>query len=214
MYLRDLSIRCSEIELKDYLKSINHVVEIFLYYLPKKYNFCGLGKVNISLAGFKNNFYAECFGIAEYCYPDFELKKFQALSLREQEVEILNIITSSFLFIAKKFQIDPSPILETSRKTLESNFYLKIPLKISKCHGSRFIKANLMVIHKSGGEDIDLELTNKSQTVVLRENLLSGGHFWNIYYGYSKSKWQGNTFQIYGRDGKITYEKDFSKYIN
>jgi hypothetical protein len=217
MYFKDLGVHYESNDEKDDL-SINsvHIVNIFMLFMPKKYNLHDQGKINIYLNNKKkkDSEYSECLGIGSYYDNQFDLGNYLSLPPKQQDDMILSIIESSLLNIATTYDIDKKPIIEAASKVKENNYRYSFALKISKYHKSRKYRALLLLTYKREWADLRLELVTKNDEIIYKEILIDKTFSFEVYHKYKKSRWDGNRFIIFNTSDEISYEKDFTNEIN
>ena len=217
MYFKDLGVHYESNNEKDDL-SINagHIVNIFMLFMPKKYNLHDQGKINIYLNNKKNKGYeySECLGIGSYYDGQFDLDNYLSLPPKQQDDIVLSIIENSLLNLVTDHDIDKKPIIEAANKVRENNYHYTFELKASKYHKSRKYKASLLLTYKREWADLKLELVTKNNELIYKEILLDKTFPFEVYHKYKKSRWDGNRFIIFNTSDEISYEKDFTNEIN
>ena len=110
-YLTDISIE-SEFSQEfpngktklDFNKTTKVVQDIFWYKIPNKFEFDGIGKLNIRItSSIPETIYKEtAVGFAQYTYGEFNFSEYFELSKNEQNHTILKILQKAILHILKR----------------------------------------------------------------------------------------------------------------
>ncbi len=219
-YLTDISIE-SEFSQEftngftklDFNKTTKAVQDIFWYLIPNKFEFEGIGKINIRITSrIPNIKYKEtAVGFAQYTFGEFDFDKYFTLSQDGKNKIILEVLQKVISDTLKNNSEKASTLLSITHKISENGFkYETEDIKLSKWNKKRNFRASIIYRIDQNGENAFIKLTNKSGIKVLEEHLLKNRvyDFHNYLY---KTKWNKNKFQIINRDGKLYKEFDFEK---
>ncbi|QOD59364.1 hypothetical protein H9I45_08230 [Polaribacter haliotis] len=219
-YLTDISIE-SEFSQEfsngftklDFNKTTKVVQDIFWYLIPNKFEFDGIGKLNIRItSAIPDNKYKEtAVGFAQYTYGQFEFSKYFKLHQTEQNKVILKILQKAISDILKHNQEKANTLIEITNRISDIGFeYETEDKKLSKWNRKRNYRG--LVIYKidKNGQNAYVTLTDKNGVVFFREHLLKN-RVYDFFNSLYKTKWIGEKFQIINRDGNLFKEFDAEK---
>jgi hypothetical protein len=212
LYFRDLGV--SIVKSDDmpphlpsiYLREAEHVVDIFLHFMPRKYTLDGMGKTNIVLGAIPGKpRYCQSIATNDFILDEFDRDAYQAASPEEKDKIVLAAIESSLLEIACDFNADPEPIRTAAARTRECNFELKRESKLSRSTKSRRLR--LCVFQHLSREGIrwGIDLCNRQGTVLRTLMIDARSNSWDSAHDYRKSFWKGSDFVVVDFLDKETY---------
>jgi hypothetical protein len=219
-YLTDISIE-SEFSQEfsngftklDFNKTTKVVQDIFWYLIPNKFEFDGIGKINIRItSGIPDNKYKQTVvGFAQYTFGEFDFEKYFDLSQSEKNKTILKVLQK---FISDTLKNNPEKaktLFAITQRISENGFvYETEDKKLSKWNKKRDFKVSIIYRIDQNGENAHIKLANKSGIKILEEHLLKN-RVYDFHNNLYKTKWNENKFQIFNRDGKLYKEFDFEK---
>lgn len=224
MILRDVQLvnggksSKEKLEQNKYLMNYWNLVEdIFCIYLPDKFDFAGLAKLNVYLGRYSGEDYIppRSDGIAAYKRDDFIFDDFCELSDHSKCVKSLYYLTDSLKIIGNRLNV-PFEILNTidliAEKVLGCDFQLeRIHKKTSKWKKSRNIRATTTLTYKIGGIDINFALIDKSGSVLYSKQLFSNQFRDSTWFILFHGAWRDSIFTITNRVEKPIFSIDSSE---
>ena len=185
--------------------------DIFCTFLPAKFDFNGIAKLNIYLGSFEGEDFTEAGGdgIASFRRSDFEFSNFSELSDQEKNELSLFYLTDTLLILCERFEL-PSEvsevIKEVSNKVLENNFELQREYKkTTKWNKSRNLRAITELHHKVGGLDVYFSIVNKQGSVLTKHCLYSNAIWNTVWFELFKGTWENSNFIIENRVGEAVF---------
>jgi hypothetical protein len=212
-YLRDISIHTHDTQhlppgktQRDFNITAHNVQDIFFYQIPKKFEFNGISKLNISitLSPLRSEKLMRYFdGIVEYNYSGFDFEKYFLLSRTEQNLAILKILRTAIEDIGKDTGDKREVLLKITDSILDNDFELKREnKKLSKQTKDKKYNASVSVKVNGEGQNAYVDIFDKDGNHVVHDHLLK-----NLVYDFwtnlHSSKWDGHTFKILDRDGNV-----------
>lgn len=215
MYSRDLSVTVSDIaELpaghnrREFRQIAYHVQEIFLSFMPRKYNLDGMGKTNLYVGPRGDDVqYKQLINVNEYFFEPFDFGQFFAGNDRDGEEMILNAIEVGLADIAAQFDADSEPIHDAANATRECGFRRKYTAnKLCRSTKSRKLRLNVFRELVFGGERWGIDFTNQRGDVVETRWIAESTNYWAAAHDYRKSLWKGEHFVILDFLGRQKYK--------
>lgn len=211
MYLRDIGI--SIVKTDDmpahlpsiYLREAEHVVDILLHFLPRKFTLDGTAKTNLVLGPLRDSMrYRNMGEVNQFVLSEFERDKYYASAGRQRDELILDALESCLLEIANIHAADAWTIREAAAKTRQCDFALKRESKLSRSTSSRGIR--LHVFQHLSRQSIEWTLEIRSRSGEIIDTVEIGkSNSWESSYKYRKSKWVENTFVIFDHVGQVSF---------
>jgi hypothetical protein len=219
-YLTDISIE-SEFSQEfsngksklDFNKTTKVVQDIFWYRIPKKFEFDGIGKLNIRItSGIPEMKYKEtAFGFAQYTYGKFNFSEYFELSRNEQNQVILEILQKAILDILKVSPKKATELIEITENIKESEFEFETEdKKLSKWNRKRNFRGLITYKIDENGQNAFFKLSDKNGNTLIQEHILKN-RIYDFHNNLYKSTWKESKFQIFNRDGKLFKEFDTKK---
>ena len=215
MYLRDLSVSASDnaefpagYDGPAFNRHAYHVREIFLSFLPGKYELDGMAKTNLYLGPRgDDNQYQQLINV-NICYHEpFDFGRFFAGDEREREEMVLAAIETSLGEIAARFDSDPEPIREAAAATRACGFRRKFYLKkLCRSTKSRKLRVNVFREIVFGGERWGIDFTNRDGDILETRWITESTFITSAGYAYRKSLWKGERFVILDFQGRQKYK--------
>ena len=219
-YLTDISIE-SEFSQEfsngytklDFNQTTKVVQDIFWYLIPNKFEFDGIGKLNIRITSeipdIKYN--ETAVGFAQYTYGQFKFSEYFELSPIEKNRITLKILQKVILDILKHNQEKANTLIEITNKIRDIGFeYVTEDKKLSKWNRKRDCRALIIYKIDQNGQNAYINLTYKNGVVFFEEHLLKN-RVYDFYNNLYKTKWIENKFQIINRHGNLYKEFDVEK---
>ncbi len=219
MYLRDVMVLPAESSNEANVRlrlSSNHVLDIFRYYLPQKYDLMGLRRVVVELGRTETpvrDTYRGGLGVGYYSVPAFELDRYFSLPPKEQEEEMLQCVDQGLVNLALRFGTDPTPLRFAAQQVKHTHFRLVVELKCSKVHPSRKLWVKVMRTFAPGGVFVRCEVWNKEGDLLLSKELMSAAWIVTVQNNFHSSRWNANTLELCDRLGKATAEIPCHAYL-
>ena len=219
-YLTDISIE-SEFSQEfsngksklDFNKTTKVVQDIFWYKIPNKFEFDGIGKLNIRItSGIPETEYKEtAVGFAQYTYGEFNFSEYFELNQNEQNHAILKILQKAILDILKGNPKKANELIEIKDNIKETGFEFETEdKKLSKWNRKRNFRGSITYKIDENGQNAFFKLSDKNENVFFQEHLLKN-RIYDFHNNLYKSKWNESKFQIFNRDGKLYKEFDVEK---
>ncbi|WP_299782927.1 hypothetical protein [uncultured Formosa sp.] len=219
-YLTDISIE-SEFSQEfskgftklDFNKTTKVVQDIFWYLIPNKFEFDGIGKLNIRItSGIPENKYKEtAVGFAQYTFGQFKFSEYFELTQTEKNRVILKILQKAISDILKHNQEKANSLLEITKRISDGGFkYETEDKKLCKWNRKRNLRGLITYRIDQNGENAWLKLSNKNGDIFYEKHILKN-RVYDFHNSLYKSKWNENKFQIIKRDGTLFKEIDGEK---
>jgi hypothetical protein len=217
-YFRDISIHTSEFQNlpngkihRDFNITTHNVQDIFLYQIPRKFEFKGITKMNILITKTPNRdprYLKFIDGIIEYNYPHFDFEKYFTLSRGQQNLEILKVLRETIEDIGSDAPDKKEILLKITDSILDNDFeFRQESKKLSKRTRDKKYSASVSVKVNGEGQNAYVDILDKDGSQILHDHLLK-----NLVYDFSanlhSSKWDGHTFKILDRNGNV-----FKQYV-
>lgn len=219
-YLTDISIE-SEFSQEfsngktklDFNKTTKVVQDIFWYKIPNKFEFDGIGKLNIRItSSIPETIYKEtAVGFAQYTYGEFNFSEYFELSKNEQNHTILKILQKAILDILKGNPKQANELIEITENIKATGFeFEKEDKKLSKWNRKRNYRGLVTYKIDENGQNAFFKLSDKDGNILFQEHLLKN-RIYDFHNNLYKSKWNEKIFLIFNRDGKLYKEFDIEK---
>ncbi len=216
-YLTDISIE-SEYSQKfsegfdklAFNKTTKVVQDIFWYQIPSKFEFDGIGKLNIRITSTNPEIkYREtAVGYAQYTYGGFNFSEYFSLDQTARNLVILKILQEVILDVLKGDEEKSKELIDITNQIEANGFVHEVEdEKRSKWNRKRNCRAAIIYRIDSDGENAFLKLFNKSGNLLIHEHLLKN-RVYDFHNNLFRTKWAGTTFQILKRNGEIFKEFD------
>lgn len=226
---RKLSILVIEGD-RDYEKTHNvvpvnwqafNVIEIFMHFLPKT-DLDGSSKLSILFRKKKDTeqqyIRADYFGVSKYYVDEPEIDRQRGLKKDEEEEYYLNIIVNTLKWIVQTQGSNAALmniIDETAQKVRDNHFELTLPVKkLSKSSSDGQFRASVYRHISNQGESWYVEIKDKNKNISRHNiDLLGKPSFVSQTGVFSQSEWEGNSFVIKEKFGRVTATVDMGDYI-
>lgn len=219
-YLTDISIE-SEFSQEfsngktklDFNKTTKVVQDIFWYKIPNKFEFDGIGKLNIRITSdIPEMIYKEtAVGFAQYTYGEFNFSEYFELSKNEQNHTILKILQKAILDILKGNPKKANELIEITENIKATGFEFETEdKKLSKWNRKRNFQGLVTYKIDENGQNAFFKLSDKNGNILFQEHLLKN-RIYDFHNNLHKSKWNNKIFMIFNRDGKLYKEFDVEK---
>lgn len=187
------------------LREAEHIVDIFLHFLPRKYALDGAGKTNLVLGPIPSDpRYLRLEDVNQFVLSEFDRDRYYASGAAEQDEMVLAALETCLLEIALEHGADARAIRQAASKTRECGFALKRESKLSRSTSSRRVRLHVFQHLSRGGNKWTLEVRTRGgehlDTVVIGDS-----NAWDAAHDYRKSKWVGDEFVITDFLGRISF---------
>lgn len=208
MYLREIGVALFRpgYDREIYLREAEHVADIFIQFLPRKFVLDGMAKTNITLGCIEGKpRYSRLNDVNQYCFQEFDFAGYDLASSEEKDELVLGAIECSLLDIAENHGADSIPIRAAAEATRKCKFDLKGYTKLSRFTKSR--KLHLKVFQRLSrhgigwGIDVATAKGQVLETVWITDKTDS----WRSAHAFRKSHWDGDRFVIVDFLGKPSY---------
>ncbi|QDT39338.1 hypothetical protein [Stratiformator vulcanicus] len=199
MYFRDIGIHFprDDATTRDYLLETEHVVGIFLQFMPRKYELDGMAKTNIFIGpAVDEPKYHQALNVNIYHFEGFDENLFQGSSRSHRDEMMLEAIEASLLDIALDFDADPAPIKKAADATRDCKFDLKVESKLSRSTKSRRLRLCVYCRMRREGIEWGIDIKNRKREVLDTIVIDADSNLLRSSYDYRKSNWKGTEFVI------------------
>jgi len=220
MYISDIRVEASKAIPKSnydfvFRWTTHHVRQIFLHFIGRRFVLDGSAVFQITCGPKPEHaIKGQLLGSTEHYVEDFDFDAYRSESPSEREQTILKLIQE----VMKKYCNNATAQEEIDKaihEVIEHQFQLRISVaKLSRLSNDKQLK--LMVYRNLGaevGETWTIDIINRGGSLIGTECMTSSPCFLDRTTHFSKSRWQGNVFEIiYQRLQKVEYSLDTSKY--
>lgn len=213
-YLRDISIHLGSgqelpdgLSQRDFNITAHTVQDIFLYMIPKRFEFGNILKLNIDIKG-KEAVSSEVInfdGYVNYDYTGFDFENYFTASKEEQNVIILEVLRDVIRRVPEPNAKNKEIALAITDKISKQNFKYSFESKLSKQQRSKRYKAIVEIHIDDEGQNAYLRIEKKDGQTIL-ETFLLKNNVYEFHNNLHKSKWLEDKFVIMDRDGGIYKE--------
>lgn len=211
MFLREISLGIfrQDYEREMYLRAAEHVAEIFVRFLPRKYTLDGMSKTNITLGRVQGQpRYRQWINVNEYHYEEFDFAAYDLASPEIKDDMVLSAIECSLLDIAASHGSDSEPIRKAAAATRECRFELRGYTKLSRFTRSRKLHIKVFQRYSRDGIAWGIDIASPKGEVFETHCITPKTDSTRSAYGYRKSHWVEDRFVILDFLGKPSYTLD------
>lgn len=220
MYLRDISLGASLLaklprgrSIRQFNVSAQHVQEVFLVFMPKRYTLDGAGKLNIDLGPRGDEpTYLRLGDVSVFHYEGFSFGDYYLARPEDRSEMILAALERSALTVAKRFSADPAPIRAAAKKTRTHGFEVKYYVdKLSKLTRTRKVRLRVFRHILQGGETWGIDVCDRDGGVHKTLPLARQVSYVEATTKYYRSALTPDGFRVVSRSGAPVYEIDSRK---
>lgn len=208
MFLREISLAILRPgdDREMYLRTGEHVADIFVRHLPRKYALDGMAKTNITLGRAPGKpRYFQLINVNQYYFEEFDFATYDAATPEEKDELILSAIQRSLLDIATIHGSDSEPIRNAAESTRGCGFELKGYTKLSRFTPSRKLHLKVFQRYSRGGIEWGIDIASPKGQVFETLCITAKTDSWRSAHEFRKSHWAGDQFVILDFQGKPTY---------
>lgn len=218
-YLRDISIHLGSgqelpngLGQRDFNITTHTVQDIFLYMIPKRFEFGNILKLNIGVKGTDavSSEIKNFEGYVHYDYIGFDFENYFKVSKEEQNVIILEVLRDVLKRVPEQNQENIGIALGITDKISDQNFKYSFESRLSKQQRSKRFKAIVEIRINDEGQNAYLRIEKKGGETIF-ETFLLKNTVYEFYKNLHKSKWHEDKFMIMNRDGGIYREFEIKK---
>ncbi len=220
-YLRDISIHLGSGQKlpegrsqRDFNISTHTVQDIFLYRIPKRFEFGNVLKLNIDIKG-TDAVNSEVMNFDGYVNYDigFDFENYFTVSKEEQNVIILEVLRDVLRRIPEPNAENKEIALAITDKISEHNFKYSFESNLSKQQRNKRYKAIVEIHIDDEGQNAYLRIEQKDGKTIF-ETFLLKNNVYEFHNNLHKSKWLEDKFIIMDRDGRTFREFEIEKEAN
>ena len=197
----------------------HHVRELLLHFIGKDFTLDGSSKFSAIFGELEEEDDPICssiFGVTSFHIVDFDVEAFMKLPMNEQQEILLTEVTNALVAVAKKAGSDPNVIKNAAAEVRRNDFAFEIPIKkLGRSTKNRKLKVEVMrCLGPEIGEVWEMRVLKKDGTVCGSEDITDRPDSLDRTDQFSKSSWDGNTFQIFNtRFKELEFSADITPYL-